>query len=387
MATSIPLRLLLAPNTKRIVISTRRPSLATLRFIEDPRLDITADQREDLRALSLALVCGVVRHTDLAEYFRRFGVSDRIGEAYRPSWLSKPVRRDEAYLVLGKPYAMERLAGLPTTRTALTVYDRTLIDRSLRHPEFKDQFNRVLDEHGDSVTTAADLRSLIGEIVTCPEWLKFVSQFSYFRLSFLTNLYNFPQEDIRADLTEQAIRALYKRYPSFHNGEHMVNLAKIAARNHGNNLIKSYRAQQRDIMVNDGSRNRFTVVNQSYLNTLGVDGDSMLSQYENSAGEGGIVHDRITNLPTTIDQSNWETTRTLDTAVAMQPDTRLRRYLSVLRGEQDGPFSTYLGERSDEYADRVPFAQLNRRAAAFFNVDDEETDRVLRDVRNLFAEP
>ena len=386
MRTFVPMHLMVAPATARLFRFRQQATLPTLRFIDDPTLDLSPRQRDDLRALSLASVCGVVRHTDLADYFQRFGITQAVPAAYRPSWLSKPLKEDSAYLVLGKPYAIERLAGLPYTPTRLSVYDRHLISRALRHPMFADRLRGICEEHSGSVMTSAELRERVGALLTGGAWARIVNRLVYKKLRFLDALYGIALEDIRAELTEGALRAIYKRYPSFHSDAHMLNLAHASARNLGQNLIDSVKAQQREILVNHEGRNRYAILTQGQLQAEAERAGLHMNVYENVAGDDSVVFDRITRIPTARDVSNWETSRTLDVAVASARDARTRRYLSVLRGKQDAGFSAFLGERSDEYADRVPFAVLHRKANSFFEVSDAESAKVLTQVRSLFAE-
>ena len=376
----------ISPKTRAAMQAVSKTTLPTFLFINDPQLNLQASQREDLRALSLALICGVVLHTDLTEYFTRFGVRSSVADAKKPSWLSKPVRKDSRYLVEGKPFAIERVAKLSSARSKLSAKDQALIEQSVQHPLFAKRFVRVCNEYASSVMTASDLRSRITSIVTCPSWNRFINGFTYVKLQFLINLYSVPADDLRAELTEAAIIAIYKRYPSFTTDQHMLNFAMLAARNHAKNLIDETRRDCRDIMLRVHGENRFAITTQTGLLGKNDTDTSGYDPYLNIAGDDCVVYDRITNIPTPKSQETWETERTLDTAITAQSNPRIRRYLNVLRGGADAAFSSYVGELAESYADRVTFEQLQQKASSFFQVSDAESQRVFDSVRQMFAE-
>lgn len=214
-----------------------------------------------------------------------------------------------------------------------------------------------------------------------PTVLKYIKHLTYNKLRFLVRANNSTLQDYHSELSIKLVQSYYAAVPISMSEAHLVNYLKKVAHNHAVNLIKSATTQKRGRIV-------------SSQDSAGVRKFDMLclSQNQMSLTETGELQD--------VDGIDEDSVKQFEVRFALvevldnlKPTGRKRRLLSLLLGEEDKEFSTWLKTRglcrpNEDNVDvqhAICPQEYTRLASEFLNVSKGRVDTFLSDMKTQLA--
>lgn len=196
----------------------------------------------------------------------------------------------------------------------------------------------------------------------------FCKKFVIKKLKFVVQMNGLFVDDIVQELIAYGIYANYRAYPESMGTKHMLNIAKQAAKNRGENIIKESVAFSRSRLIRHED-NTFSARIIS-LHSKAISSDYIL---DGTRGQGGTMV--CTSLMAGLDGNSVEGEsardpergRDLQQAVATMLDhfssPTARLFVELLMGVYDPEFSKWLGQANDEMfdtAERIVYADKVR---------------------------
>jgi hypothetical protein len=178
-------------------------------------------------------------------------------------------------------------------------------------------------------------------------------------------------QDMVNELMCDGIYAIYRAYPEILDGQHMLNIAKQAVHNRGENIIQEATTQSRSRLIknSDGTFSARLVAIDS--NQLGQ--DMTLSATAGPISSGmmvctSLMADLEGNCAKDESAANVDAKRDLrqkvDQLLADVKSPKARKFIELLMGVHDQEFSAKLGQENDELCDSLPrhdYAELVRQ--------------------------
>jgi len=180
---------------------------------------------------------------------------------------------------------------------------------------------------------------------------KFVNK----KFRFLTQSGQLGVDDTCQDLLEFGVSAIYKAYPVIKTSLHMVNIAKTAIHNRGQNIIKEQTTT---------SRGRLTKqVDGTFAGNIISLGQLVVADQIPEMGFGPVLV--ANSLVTGLDGRSVEgeqftdvnrrrdLEQTVDRILLSLSSTKKKQFVTLLMGHYDEKFTSWLGRDNDEYWSRV----------------------------------
>lgn len=209
--------------------------------------------------------------------------------------------------------------------------------------------------------TLKQARSLESRAVINKEIDTYIGKFLYRKLSFISNNYGVPSEELKISLQARAIYNLRINYPNWNSAGEMLAMSKSAIANAGHNLIKFYSAEKRAKIDVD---NR--AIEQSLDYAQELSGDALTHSaiiYSDTVDKG------LQDIETKINVKNL-----LDSVT--QPNKNL--FLRLLIGTYDIGFSEFLKEDNSDFAEEKEFTILLDKVCDYMSVPLDKAENFLK---------
>lgn len=167
--------------------------------------------------------------------------------------------------------------------------------------------------------------------------------------AFLIKSYGEERADIRQRLQGKALYELYRRYPFFEDRVHLVNVAKSAIHDSGQDLIKEHTCKSRQRMVKnpDGT----------YSHVM-VPYDSPGLQVEAAPEQDTFVRQGLEAL----------------CKIEHKMTPRAKKFLWIMSGQYDKKFSAHLGRDNSDLAERLQFTTYQSKVRRYFGLKQDQVD-------------
>lgn len=207
-------------------------------------------------------------------------------------------------------------------------------------------------------------------------------------LRFVVQQNSMTIQDMVNELMSYGIYAIFRAYPEVKNDLHMLNIAKQAAHNRGENIIKEAGAQSRARLTRNEDGTFSARVISLHSKALTTDYSAPLGPVTN----GVLV---CSSLMVGLDGTSVENERAddvnrladLKSAVRQIDDNcssaKAKKFLELLMGVFDPDFSAYLGQDNDEVFDTVSRQEYAEKVRTYLGVS---VDKARTFVRGLKAE-
>ncbi len=208
-------------------------------------------------------------------------------------------------------------------------------------------------------------------------------------LRFVVQQNSMTIQDMVNELMSYGIYAIFRAYPEVRNDLHMLNIAKQAAHNRGENIIKEAAAQSRSRLTRNDDGTFSARVISLHSKSLTTDyGAAALSPVTN----GMMV---CSSLMVGLDGTSVENERADDVnrlrdlrSTVQQIDENCtsakgRKFLELLMGVYDPDFSKFLQQDNDEVFDKISRQEYAEKVRTYLGVS---VDKARTFVRGLKAE-
>jgi len=167
--------------------------------------------------------------------------------------------------------------------------------------------------------------------------------------AFLIKSYGVERLDIRQRLQSKALYEVYRRYPFFEDRLHMVNVAKAAIHDSGQDLIKEHTCKSRQRMIQNAD---------GTYSHLMVPFDSPGLQVEAAPETDSFMLQGLEAL----------------SKIEHKMTTRARKFLWIMSGQYDKKFSAHLGRDNSELAERLQFTTYQSKVRRYFGLKQDQVD-------------
>ena len=309
-------------------------------------LDIPRQDFNRVTSILFAYLFGIIKKSEYTEM-----IDDRL--------LSKAVlasARSSGYVLLNcKLYAYAcwcaRASEQPLPRAStfeISPKDASLL-RRLNLAALGDRFHafslsgftRVLNR----VMLKADLDQYIGKYVTR-------------KMTFLMKSYGVSRHDLETTLLQSALYAIYKQYPRYESGLHLINICKTTIHNVGQNLIQYHTRKKRQALSrsDDGSFS-------SVLVSL----------------------DQIIDVPAEDDEHEVRHALMSLAALEHRMSPKVREFLHCAAGVYHEGLSEFLGKPNDDLVEAVPYSRYLDKLRSYFEISEQQTERLFERLRPHLA--
>lgn len=199
------------------------------------------------------------------------------------------------------------------------------------------------------------------------------------------------RDNLRADMMTFALYAIYRAYPQIDNLMHMKNIGIRAIHNRGVNILKEQSTQKRQRMSknDDGtfSGNLLSFDHRGFNAVQTVDygtgGNISVCNHLMTGLDGKAVPyerpsdvDRKRDLAKTVGQLN----------IKIKGVTQPKMFMSLLMGEHNEAFSTFLGTPNDEAVDSMDRKEYAEKVREYLKVPEEQATAFVKRLRKELAE-
>ena len=207
------------------------------------------------------------------------------------------------------------------------------------------------------------------------------------KLRFVVQMNGMFVDDIVQELIAYGVYAIYRAYPECLNTKHMLNIAKQAAHNRGENIIKESVTKSRSRLIRheDGTFSAKVLslhskaVSSDYImdGTRGQGGvmvcTSLMAGLDGQAVEGESAHD--------VDRKR-DLKAAIETLMAEFTSPKAKMFLELLMGVHDPKFSAWLGQENDELFDTAERAVYAEKVREYLDVSVERARSFVTGLRN-----
>lgn len=198
-------------------------------------------------------------------------------------------------------------------------------------------------------------------------------------------------QDMVNELMSYGIYAIFRAYPEVKNDLHMLNIAKQAAHNRGENIIKEAGAQSRARLTRNDDGTFSARVISLHSKSLSTDYSSALGPVTN----GMLV---CSSMMVGLDGTSVENERADDVnrlrdlkAAVRQIDeecssAKAKKFLELLMGVYDPEFSKYLAQDNDEVFDTITRQEYAEKVRTYLGVSVEKARTFVRGLRVELAD-
>lgn len=213
-------------------------------------------------------------------------------------------------------------------------------------------------------------------------------------LRFLVKSDALAVEDYVQELIEFGVYAIYRAYPEVLNELHMLNIAKQAAHNRGENIIKESTTQSRAKLARSSDGTFYA--RQVSLNSSKVAGTSLLTDVSvltnnGIVGSGSVMvcSALMVNLEgkPAEGESVVDVDRSRDLREAVNKlyegftSPKARKFMELLMGVHDPEFSDWLGKPNEEVCDQVGRVQYAESVRQYLEVPVEKASLFVKGLR------
>jgi hypothetical protein len=206
-------------------------------------------------------------------------------------------------------------------------------------------------------------------------------------LDFVVKQNSMTIQDMVNELMSYGIYAIFRAYPEVKNDMHMLNIAKQAAHNRGENIIKEAGAQSRSRLTrnDDGTFS---------ARVISLHSKSLSTDYS-SVALGPITNGMLvcSSLMVGLDGTSVENERADDVnrlrdlkATVRQIDencssAKAKKFLELLMGVYDPEFSAYLTQDNDEVFDTITRQEYAEKVRTYLGVSVEKARTFVRGLK------
>ncbi len=211
-------------------------------------------------------------------------------------------------------------------------------------------------------------------------------------LRFVVQQNSMTVQDMVNELMSYGIYAIFRSYPEVKNDLHMLNIAKQAAHNRGENIIKEAGAQSRSRLTRneDGTFS---------ARVISLHSKSLSTDY-GSAAFGPVTNGMLvcSSLMVGLDGTSVENERADDVnrlrdlkAAVQQIDencssAKAKKFLELLMGVYDPEFSAYLTQDNDELFDTLTRQEYAEKVRAYLGVSVNKARSFVRGLKAELAD-
>lgn len=216
----------------------------------------------------------------------------------------------------------------------------------------------------------------------------YCKKFSYVSLRFIAESNGARIDDLANELIAYGIYAVYRAYPEIEDTLHLLNIAKQAAHNRGQNLIKEATTKKRSRLSRQKDGTFVATVISLHSKSISSDYASVVGTTPNS---GVMV---CTSLMAGIDgtcvenESAGDVDRKRDLTIAVETlyqsfsSPRAKRFLELLTGAYDEDFSKWLGQANDEMFDVAAREVYAEKVREYLKVPVDKARSFVRGLRS-----
>lgn len=216
----------------------------------------------------------------------------------------------------------------------------------------------------------------------------YCKKFCIVSMRFIAESNGLKVDDLVNEIMAYGIYAVYRAYPEILDKTHLLNIAKQAAHNRGENMIKEATTQSRSRLRKhaDGTFSATVVsIHSKFMSSdmVGIAGTPVQSGVMVCTGMmAGINGQSVEN------ESAHDVDRRRDLAMVVASlfeklaSPKAKRFLELLMGTYDKEFSDWLEEPNDEFFDNVGREAYAEKVREFLNVPVHKARTFVRGLRN-----
>ncbi|QBX06572.1 hypothetical protein H1O16_gp159 [Burkholderia phage BcepSaruman] len=192
----------------------------------------------------------------------------------------------------------------------------------------------------------------------------YIGKFMNKKMKFLMKpAFGLKREDLKNDMTTQALRAMYLKYPRFDSELHITNVAKTTISNTGKTLISYHTnpSRQRLQLKSGGDKGEFE---SRLVTTEALSNMAAPDQYM------GGLRDSLTTL--------------VQLSKNMRPD--VQRFLLICAGHHDRDFSEFLKRDNASAVDSMDYTRYIERAREHFGFTENQVTKLFAKLKTYLEE-
>lgn len=197
----------------------------------------------------------------------------------------------------------------------------------------------------------------VAQCLQSKELRDYIGKFIHKKMAFLIQSYGDNYKDIFAFLQEQALLAVYIKYPYYENLLHMTNIAKATIHNKGQSYISSCTSK---------SRQRLCRNEDGHFESVHVDMSTM-AELEAPPNFGLALREGLTALA----------------AIQHKIPARTQEFLLALGGHHHPGFSAMLGIDNSDAVEHMDYDNYMEHLRTYFQTTEERVDKIFMGLRNI----